>query len=413
MKRQLLHTPEGVRDIYGPEFDRKLRLQEELHGQLKLYGYQDIQTPTFEFFDVFSREIGTTPSKELYKFFDKEGNTLVLRPDFTPSIARAAAKYFKEESAPIRFCYSGDTFLNNSNLQGLLKETTQLGAELIGAPDVDADGEMLVLMIECMRRAGLQEFQISVGNVAFFKGICAEAGIDEETEGALREMISNKNYFGAEQILEELHIHADMEEVILKVIDMAGAPEMLAEARKLVKNPVSLEAIGRLEQAYEVVRLYGLEKYVSFGLDMLSKYNYYTGIIFKAYTYGVGDAIMKGGRYDGLLTAFGKEAAAIGFVILLDQVLSAISSQKLEQAPAADGLLILYEAAVREKAIRTAMHYRARQIRTQLTLLPAGKKPEDYAALARRQQIGRILHMAPEQETDLILEGSGSHNIIM
>lgn len=413
MTSQLLHTPEGVRDIYGPEFDRKLRLQEELHGQLKLYGYQDIQTPTFEFFDVFSREIGTTPSKELYKFFDKEGNTLVLRPDFTPSIARAAAKYFKEESAPIRFCYSGDTFLNNSNLQGLLKETTQLGAELIGAPDVDADGEMLVLMIECMRRAGLQEFQISVGNVAFFKGICAEAGIDEETEGALREMISNKNYFGAEQILEELHIHADMEEVILKVIDMAGAPEMLAEARKLVKNPVSLEAIGRLEQAYEVVRLYGLEKYLSFDLGMLSKYNYYTGIIFKAYTYGVGDAIMKGGRYDGLLTAFGKEAAAIGFVILLDQVLSAISSQKLEPEPAADGLLILYEEAVREKAIRTAMHYRADQVRTQLTLLPAGKLPEDYTALARRQQIGRILHMTPEHEVDLILKESGLHKIIM
>lgn len=413
MTRQLLHTPEGVRDIYGPEFDRKLRLQEELHGQLKLYGYQDIQTPTFEFFDVFSREIGTTPSKELYKFFDKEGNTLVLRPDFTPSIARAAAKYFKEESAPIRFCYSGDTFLNNSNLQGLLKETTQLGAELIGAPDVDADGEMLVLMIECMRRAGLQEFQISVGNVAFFKGICAEAGIDEETEGALREMISNKNYFGAEQILEELHIHADMKEVILKVIDMAGAPEMLAEARKLVKNPVSLEAIGRLEQAYEVVRLYGLEKYLSFDLGMLSKYNYYTGIIFKAYTYGVGDAIMKGGRYDGLLTAFGKEAAAIGFVILLDQVLSAISSQKLEPEPAADGLLILYEEAVREKAIRTAMHYRADQVRTQLTLLPAGKLPEDYAALARRQQIGRILHMTSEHEVDLILKDSGLHKIIM
>lgn len=413
MMRQLLHTPEGVRDIYGPEFDRKLRLQEELHGQLKLYGYQDIQTPTFEFFDVFSREIGTTPSKELYKFFDKEGNTLVLRPDFTPSIARAAAKYFKEESAPIRFCYSGDTFLNNSNLQGLLKETTQLGAELIGAPDVDADGEMLVLMIECMRRAGLREFQISVGNVAFFKGICAEAGIGEETEGALREMISNKNYFGAEQMLEELHIHADMKEVILKVIDMAGTPEMLAEARKLVKNPVSLEAIGRLEQAYEVVRLYGLEKYLSFDLGMLSKYNYYTGIIFKAYTYGVGDAIMKGGRYDRLLTAFGKEAAAIGFVILLDQVLSAISSQKLEQTPAADGLLILYDEAVREKAIRTAMHYRADQVRTQLTLLPAGKQPEDYVALAGRQQIGRILHMTPEHEVDLILKGSGSHKIIM
>ena len=89
--KQLLHTPEGVRDIYKDECARKLALTNRLHKVLHLYGYHDIQTPSFEYFDVFSREIGTTPSRELYKFFDKEGNTLALRPDFTPSIARSAA----------------------------------------------------------------------------------------------------------------------------------------------------------------------------------------------------------------------------------------------------------------------------------------------------------------------------------
>ena len=93
MKRQLLHTPDGVRDIYNGECQQKLMLQEKLHEVLLTYGYHDIQTPTFEFFNIFSQEIGTTPSKDLYKFFDKEGNTLVLRPDFTPSIARSVAKY--------------------------------------------------------------------------------------------------------------------------------------------------------------------------------------------------------------------------------------------------------------------------------------------------------------------------------
>ena len=92
MSKQLLHTPEGVRDIYGEEYSEKLVVQNLIHSKIKSYGFKDIQTPTFEFFDVFSREIGTVPSKELYKFFDKEGNTLCLRPDFTPSIARCAAK---------------------------------------------------------------------------------------------------------------------------------------------------------------------------------------------------------------------------------------------------------------------------------------------------------------------------------
>ena len=122
MNKSLLHTPEGVRDVYGEEYARKLFVEKKLHDTIHLYGYQDIQTPTFEFFDVYSKEIGTTPSSQLYKFFDKEGNTLALRPDFTPSCARCAAKYFMDETAPLRFTYSGSTFTNTSNLQGKLKD---------------------------------------------------------------------------------------------------------------------------------------------------------------------------------------------------------------------------------------------------------------------------------------------------
>ncbi len=147
MGKQIIHTPEGVRDIYGEEYDKKSLLEDKLHHCLKSYGYHDIQTPTFEFFDVFSSRIGTIPSKELYKFFDKEGNTLVLRPDFTPSIARAAAKYFMEEELPLRLCYKGNTYTNHISYQGLLKETTQIGAELMGDPSPEGDGELISLVI--------------------------------------------------------------------------------------------------------------------------------------------------------------------------------------------------------------------------------------------------------------------------
>ena len=116
--KKLVHTPEGVRDIYGQEFASKLHIQSMIRSKLNEFGYQDIQTPSFEFFDVFGHEVGTTPSKELYKFFDKEGNTLVLRPDFTPSIARCAAKYFMDEDIPLRFCYSGNNYINKNDIQG-------------------------------------------------------------------------------------------------------------------------------------------------------------------------------------------------------------------------------------------------------------------------------------------------------
>ena len=137
---QLLHTPEGVRDIYHEECAKKLALQNRLHKTLHLYGYHDIQTPMYEYFDVFRKEIGTIPSRELYKFFDRDGNTLVLRPDITPQIARATATLFKDDELPARLCYVGNTFINHSSYQGRLKESTQMGAEMIGLDAADAAG---------------------------------------------------------------------------------------------------------------------------------------------------------------------------------------------------------------------------------------------------------------------------------
>ena len=169
MIQRMFHTPEGVRDVYNGECQRKQFLTRELKDVVHSYGYCDIETPTFEYFDVFSREVGTTPSKDLYKFFDREGNTLVLRPDFTPSVARAAAKYFLEDGFPVRLCYQGSTFINNSSYQGRLKESTEMGVELIGDDSIDADAEILTMTVEMLKKTGLSEFQISVGQVDFFK----------------------------------------------------------------------------------------------------------------------------------------------------------------------------------------------------------------------------------------------------
>ena len=134
--QRIFHTPEGVRDIYNGQCSQKHHLQTEIRTVFDSYGYEEIETPSFEYFEVFSREVGTIPSKDLYKFFDKDGNTLVLRPDITPSIARASATLFKDENLPIRLCYTGNTFVNHSSYQGRLRETTQMGAEFVGDDSV-------------------------------------------------------------------------------------------------------------------------------------------------------------------------------------------------------------------------------------------------------------------------------------
>ena len=175
---KLIHTPEGVRDIYSDELKKRQYLQNRMLDTIKLYGYENIQTPTFEFFDVFGKEMSTISARELFKFFDRDGNTLVLRPDFTPSIARACAKYFGEENRPIRLSYLGNVFSNNLNYQGRLKESTQLGVEFIGDHSVEADAEIISMACEALLSVGLKNFKISIGHASILKGLVEACEFD-------------------------------------------------------------------------------------------------------------------------------------------------------------------------------------------------------------------------------------------
>ena len=328
MNSKLLHTPEGVRDIYGEEFKKKLELENTIRSIFSKHSYNEIQTPTFEYFDVFSSDIGTTPSNDLYKFNDAEGNTLVLRPDFTPSIARCAAKYYANESVePIRFCYMGNTFANTSALQGKLKEVTQMGAELMNKSSVESDVEMITLMIEVLKATGLKQFQISIGNVEFFKALCEESNISKDTELRLREYISGKNIFKAESYLKELNLCPSVIDKLMCVTKAYGTLDDLKFLKENYDLSVRcIDALSRLEDIYLSLQKQNLLEYITFDLGLLSKYNYYTGVVFNAYTYGIGDAIAKGGRYDNLLGYFGKDAPAIGFAIVVDDLLTAINN---------------------------------------------------------------------------------------
>ena len=381
MTDQMLHTPDGVRDIYNGECKQKLLLQDRLHAVLTKYGYRDIQTPTFEFFNIFSKEIGTTPSKDLYKFFDKDGNTLVLRPDFTPSVARSAAKYYAEDDMPVKLCYMGNTFINSSSYQGRLKETTQCGVELIGDGSVCADAEILAMVVDSLRASGLKEFQISVGHARFFHGLIEAAGLGEEAEEELRELLNNKNFFGVEEFVETLNLDANLKKLFTMLGSFETQVEELAEAKDLAADyPVILSAIADLEKLGEYLKLYGIEKYISFELGIISKYHYYTGIIFAGYTFGTGEPIVKGGRYDKLLTYFGKKAPSIGFGIVVDQLMAALSRQKIQLAVEDHTTLLVFTEEKIQQAIA-----RAQQLRgdgNDVTMIPfaTAHTREDYDA---------------------------------
>ncbi len=395
---ELFHTPEGVRDIYDKECARKLTVQREIGRVFHQYGYEDIETPAFEFFDIFAKERGSVTSREMFKFFDRDNNTLVLRPDMTPAIARCVGKYFMEERMPVRLCYWGKTFTNNTSYQGRLKEITQTGVELIGDDSSAADGEMIAMVIEALKAAGLKEFQVELGQVEFFKGLAEEAGMEEETQETLRTLIENKNYFGVEELVSESPMPQQLKELFLKLPELFGTLEQMRRVKGLVHNERSLKAIERLERVQEILKTYGMAEYVSYDLGMLSKYQYYTGIIFKAYTYGTGEYIVTGGRYDKLLVQFGKDVPAVGFAIVVDQLLLAISRQKIEVFTDQIDALVVYDWEVQKDGIRLAADLRKKGKRTILIKKSSELSFQEYEDWARKKGIQTLYCMEKNGE---------------
>ena len=370
--QRIFHTPEGVRDIYDGECSQKHHLQAEIYKVFHSYGYEEIETPGIEYFEVFSSEVGTVPSKDLYKFFDREGNTLVLRPDFTPSVSRACATYFNPDQQVVTLCYTGNTFVNNSSYQGRLKETTQMGVERIGDDSPEADAELLAMTIESLLASGLTEFQVSVGQVDYFKSLLREADLEEEAEERLRSLISQKNYFAVEDLVKEQNLPESLEKAFLELPHLFGSSEVLQKARSLTDNICAIKAVERLEEIYEILKIYGYEKYVSFDFGMLSKFQYYTGIIFQAYTYGTGEPVVKGGRYNNLLKHFGKPAASIGFGITVDNLLMALSRQKISLPEKKSPVILTYTEANRREAI-----LEAQKLRNEGTAVALRREKED------------------------------------
>lgn len=391
MAASLLHTPEGVRDLYNGECARKLAVQEKISSVFHLYGYEDIETPTFEYFDIFKKERGSVTSQEMFKFFDRDNNTLVLRPDMTPSIARCVGKYFSDEAVPVRLCYRAQTFTNNTSYQGRLKEVTQTGVELIGDDKSGADGEVIAMVIDSLKAAGLKEFQVEVGQVEFFRGLTEEAGMDQETCETLRALIENKNYFGVEELLCERNMPESLKTLFLRLPELFGSLEEIRQIKAMVTNSHSLAAIERLEKVQAILEYYGLSEYVSYDLGMLSKYQYYTGIIFKAYTYGTGEYIVNGGRYDKLLEQFGKDVPAVGFAIVVDQLMLAMSRQGIDVDVAAGHTMVLYEEGTLRKAVEYSKALREKGKRTVMMRKSSGVKAEAYEDFARKKGLCCLL----------------------
>lgn len=413
MKKDLLHTPEGVRDIYGAECRFKSRVTELLKGVCERYGYSQIQTPSFEFFDVFNSERGSVPSNEMFKFFDHHGNTLVLRPDMTPAVARSAAKYFGESGLPVKVYYEANTFVNHENAyRGQLKENTTVGAELIGDNEPDEDFEIICMAIECMKAAGLKNFQVEIGNIRFFRGLLKEAGISGDDEEELVSLINKKNFLGVEELLKELAPDSPAVRPLTALPQLFGTREVLDKAAAMTDNEDCAFAINRLCDLYEKFRDYGYEEYISFDLGSLSSHAYYTGIIFHAYTFGTGEAVLSGGRYDKLIAQFGVDRPSIGFSVVVDRLVEALSRQNISLSDDIESVLFVYDDEALGKAENLAFQLRGRGQRIGLIKKKEGMKNTDYADYAHEWRFKKVIMLSGDKTSLLINEDGTAEPVV-
>jgi len=326
--------PRGVQCYFGEEVNRRRKVEAVLAGIMKSWGFQEIILPFFDYLEDFSYGLGSQLGDRVYRFLDKDGSLLALRPDLTTLVAKTVATRMTDHAPPVKLFYSGEVFRQERTGAGHQKEFYQIGLESMGVASTWADLEAILLTIDCLLHLGVEDFKIALGHVGFFTGIVSGLNLSPERADALRNAIDHKDCAELEKEVEGLGLSDEKRDFLIQLPNYSGGREVLDQALSIVQNARSREALLRLSEIQSVIDTLELSEFLAFDLAEVRGLDYYTGIVFKVYSRSAGFEIGGGGRYDGLLAKFGWDLPAVGFSFTLDRVLPLIqSSDDLEAVP--------------------------------------------------------------------------------
>lgn len=365
-KPKVFEKPTGVKD-YVPEAAAKLRrIESKVMQCMERWGYREIITPTLEYYDTVG-VASSTEDKKLFKLLDRKGTTLVLRSDVTAPIARVVSSVLKEQPFPLRLSYRANVFRAIEAEAGRDAEFFQTGVELVGDASSESDAEVIALAIACLQAAGVKDFKIAVGHVGFLNGLLQERlqnRPDEQT--MLKACLLNRDYVGYRESIRSLGLSPDVQQELEGILRLRGGQEVCRQAGEAARNPVAKQAIGHLCEIWDVLCAYGVSEHVLIDLTMIGDFSYYTGMTFEGYAGELGFPVCSGGRYDNLLTQFGRPAPATGFALKTNRILEVVGKEA-EAAPYR--VLIVYTAEHRVMALAKAGELRTRDgvaVETQL-----------------------------------------------
>lgn len=337
------YTPEGTQDILPKQCAEKTMIENTISDVFSGYGYQVVETPVMQYYDAYDTPGSKMEQEMLYKFFDKEGRIMVLRPDVTTSLARMVATKLPDGPFPLRMQYSGKVFRYVDSYSSVQREFCQSGIELLGVNNDLADCEVILCAMEALLACGLEHFQIEIGQVEFFKGLMEGSGLCEEEMEHTRRLIDKKDTLALSEYLKTLPLPIDIRNILLKLPTLFGGIEILNELETTGLNEKAARSLANLRTIYQTLADCGYEKYISIDLSLVKGINCYTGMIFKGFTHGVGFPICSGGRYDGLTGEFGADIPAVGMAIGTDRLLTVLKRQNLLDFPIGSDVLVFGE----------------------------------------------------------------------
>ena len=394
MPKWKIYTPDGVQDILYEECHLKRNLEQRFRSLFTSCGYNELETPTIEFYDVYASDQGAMPQENMFKFFDQQGRILVLRPDITVPVARITATKCKDAAYPLRFSYIGNVFRYNDYGGGKQNEFTQAGIEALGVSTPESDAEVISIAIKALKASGLESFQVDIGQVEFFNGIMEDTGLPDEEASKVRMLIDRKDYVGLEEFLKRRDISDDLKELICGLPGFFGSAEVLDRVEAFKMNKRSREALENIRQVLGILEDYGLGQYVSVDLGMLRGLEYDTGIIFRGFTYGVGFPVLTGGRYDRLVGEFGMNCPATGFSLGINLIMMALQRQKVEVDKPGTDSLVCYNEKGRKTAFELCDELRKQGLVVELDI--AGSSREEALGYAAARNIGGVIRIVDE-----------------
>ena len=351
--------PKGVRVYLPPQAALKREIETKLLSVFQRWGFQEIVTPSFEYYEVLALGVGEEFRDRTFKLTEQAtGRLLVLRSDITPQIARVAATILKDYPKPLRFCYNSNVFRNVEPQVGRHREVYQAGVELMGLELPEADVEMIAIAVECLMEVGLTDFKIAVSQVEFLRGLLEQLRLPNEAERQVQAALHRKDSSALDLLMEECRLERSARDMLLALPHLFGSEEVLAASSRLVNNLRSEQALTNLQTVYDMLKVYGLESFVLLDLSEIRGFDYYTGIVFEGFTANLGYEICGGGRYDHLIGRFGEECPSTGFAIDIEKLQMALERQGALRSPMYVDFLIIDFKPDKRDALRIAKELR-------------------------------------------------------